>query len=232
MSRFRTIGVMGGMGPAATVDFMAKLLAASDAARDQDHPRILVDCDPTLPERHAAIRGEGPSPGPWLAEMARGLERAGAEVLCMPCNTAHAFEAEIASAISAIWVSIVESTSAEAVQRVANVQSVGLLAAQGTLDADLYERAMARWGVRTLRLAEADQAAFMSLLWRIKGGDAGAEVRAGMHRLGEALVADGAQAVIAACTEVPLVLGDGDLAVPVVDSSAALAQAVVAAARL
>jgi uncharacterized protein YdgA (DUF945 family) len=110
MSGFRNIGVMGGMGPAATADFLGKLLALSGAARDQDHPRILVDCDPTIPERHAAIRGEGPSPAPRLVAMAEGLERAGAEVLCMPCNTAHAFEADIRAATKLPFVSITEQT--------------------------------------------------------------------------------------------------------------------------
>ncbi len=67
----KTIGVIGGMGPAATVDFFAKLLAATAAERDQDHLRILIDNNPRVPDRNAAIAGRGPSPGPQLAESAR-----------------------------------------------------------------------------------------------------------------------------------------------------------------
>lgn len=222
---------MGGMGPAATVDFLGKLLAASGADRDQDHPRILVDCDPTVPERHAAIRGAGPSPAPRLIAMAQGLERAGAEVLCMPCNTAHAFEADVRAATSAEWVSIVQSTVALTLETFPSVKGVALLAAQGTLDADLYGPALAAQDAKALRLNDGDQSRFMGLLWRIKRGETGPDERAEMRALGARLIDDGAEVVIAACTEVPLVLANGDLAAPMIDSSAALANAVIAAAR-
>src|SRR5262245_16312339 len=100
MDAHKTIGVIGGMGPAATADLFAKLLAATPAERDQDHLRVLIDNNPHLPDRNAAIAGRGPSPGPHLAESARGLERAGADFLIMACNTAHAFVADIEAAIS------------------------------------------------------------------------------------------------------------------------------------
>jgi aspartate/glutamate racemase len=73
MSARRVVGVIGGMGPDATVDFFAKLVAATGAERDQDHLRIVIDNDPTVPDRTAAIEGRGPSPAPRLAAMARGL---------------------------------------------------------------------------------------------------------------------------------------------------------------
>lgn len=231
MSGFRTIGVLGGMGPAATADFFGKLLAASGAGRDQDHPRVLIDCDPTLPERHAAIRGEGPSPGPRLAAMARGLATAGAEVLCMPCNTAHAFEDEIRAAVDLPFVSIIDASVDATLARAPEAGAVGLLAAQGTLDADLYGPAFARRGLEALRPEPDAQQAFMTLLWRIKAGDRGEPARAEMRRLADALIARGARAVVAACTEAPLVLDDGDVAAPVIDSSAALAAATISAAR-
>ena len=87
----RPVGVIGGMGPAATVHFMGRVLALNPARSDQDHVRLIVDNNGAVPDRNAAIRGEGPSPGPVLAAMARGLQAAGARVLVMPCNTAHAF---------------------------------------------------------------------------------------------------------------------------------------------
>ena len=228
MSGFRTIGVLGGMGPAATVDFLGKLLAASGATRDQDHPRVLVDCDPTLPDRHAAVRGEGPSPGSRLAAMARGLERAGAEVLCMPCNTAHAFEADVRGATPLPFVSIVAASVGETLRLTPNAKRVGLLAAAGARDAGLYPRAFAEHGVETL---DGDGGRFMACVWRVKAGDTGAEARAAMRLLAQDLQEAGAEAIVAACTEVPLVLSAADVAVPLIDSSAALARATIAAAR-
>ncbi len=85
MSR-RTIGVIGGMGPAATLQFIARVQALTPAARDQDHVRLLVDCNPAVPDRNAAVAGSGAAPGPILAQMALGLERAGAEVLVLPAR--------------------------------------------------------------------------------------------------------------------------------------------------
>ncbi|HRD29440.1 MAG TPA: aspartate/glutamate racemase family protein, partial [Caulobacter sp.] len=83
----KTLGVLGGMGPAATLDFLAKLQAATPAARDQDHIRVLVDINPQVPDRN----GEDDTPGPVLAAMAAGLRDAGADVLAIACNTAHAY---------------------------------------------------------------------------------------------------------------------------------------------
>ena len=83
------------MGPEATVDFMAEILAATPATEDQDHLRLLVDQNPQLPSRQLALAGAGESPGPQLAAMAQGLERGGADFLVMPCNTAHAYRDEM-----------------------------------------------------------------------------------------------------------------------------------------
>ena len=80
------LGVLGGMGPAATLDFLAKLQAYTPAERDQDHIRVLADINPQVPDRNTP----GGAAGPVLAEMAGGLAGAGAQVLAMPCNTAHA----------------------------------------------------------------------------------------------------------------------------------------------
>ena len=86
----KTVGIIGGMGPAATIDFVQRLRRLTPARVDQDHLRLLIDDNPTLPNRNAALAGLGPSPGLQIAGMARGLERAGADFIVMPCNTAHA----------------------------------------------------------------------------------------------------------------------------------------------
>ena len=107
----KTIGVIGGMGPAATLDFFGKILEATHAERDQDHLRVLIDNNPRVPDRNAAIAGRGPSPGPQLAESARGLERAGADFLVIACNTAHAFQPDIEAAISIPLLSMIDATT-------------------------------------------------------------------------------------------------------------------------
>jgi aspartate racemase len=229
VSGAKTIGVIGGMGPAATVDFFAKLIAATSAERDQDHLRILIDNNPRVPDRNAAIAGIGPSPGPHLAEAARGLERAGADCIVIACNTAHAFQGDIEAAVSIPLLSMIEATVDAAVAR--GAQRVGVLAADGCRRARLYQNAFAARGVDALFLAEEAQLDFMALLYRIKAGDVGEDVRRRMAAMALSLNARGAGAVIAACTEVPLVLSPDTLAIPIISSTDALVARAVEFAR-
>jgi len=217
-----TAGVLGGMGPAATIDFMARVLRAAEARSDQDHVRMIVDQNPLAPDRNAAAAGRGPSPGPVLAEMARGLERAGADFLVMACNTAHGWEAEVRAATRLPFVSIVAETMAE----VGEARRVGLLAADGCLNAGLYQRAFAGRGVQALVPQPATQARFMDLIYAIKRGDTGPEARAAMRGIADELVAAGAETLVAACTEVPLVLEEA--AAPLVNTTDVLARRTVA----
>jgi aspartate racemase len=225
---YRIVGVIGGMGPAATVHFMSRVLDLTPAASDQDHLRLIVDNNSGVLDRNAAVAGNGPSPAPVLAGMARGLQRAGAEMLVMPCNTAHAFAGAIVAASDLPFVDLIEATANEAVAHQAS--RVGVLAADGCLQAGLYQHAFARRHVAPVLLEPRAQARFMALLHAIKAGDRGADVRAGMRTLAGDLVAAGAQALVAGCTEVPLVLGAEDVSVPLTDSLDALARATIAAA--
>ncbi|WP_205191511.1 aspartate/glutamate racemase family protein [Burkholderia sp. LMG 13014] len=225
------IGVLGGMGPQATVDFLAKLVAATPVAHEQEHLRVRVDSNPKVPDRNKAIAGLGDSSGPVLAEMASGLQRAGADFLVMACNTAHAFEPTIRAAVTVPFVSMVAEACDACERAFPQARRVGVLAAQGCLDARLYQDELVRREREALVLAPPDQRRFMALLYRIKQGDLAPDVHADMRALGETLIAAGAHVIIAACTEVPLVLQEGDLTRPVVDATSNLAQRCVLYAR-
>ncbi len=219
----KTVGVLGGMGPAATLDFLFKLHAATPAARDEDHLRVITDSDPRVPGRNAALRGDGPSPGPALAAMARGLVGAGAEVLAMPCNAAHQWAGEITAAVPVPFVSMIDA-AVEAAAR-SGARRVGLLAADATLLAGLYRRALAARGLEAIETVDA-----MPGIMRVKAGDTGPATRAAMAALAAELAGQGADVVLMACTEVPLVLGPGDTQVPLIDATAALVDTVLARA--
>lgn len=217
----RAVGVIGGMGPAATLDFIGRVRRLTPAGRDQDHLRLIVDDNPGLPDRNAAIAGDGPSPGPALALMARGLEAAGAEVLVMPCNTAHAFEDEIRRSTRLPFLSIVDAT-VEATLVATDAARVGLLATTGCLAAGLYQRAFRARGVAAFAPEGEALQRFMRLIYAVKAGDA-REAADGLAALAADLVAQGAEAVVAACTEVPLVLRPDRVPVPLIDSTECLA---------
>ena len=227
----RIMGVLGGMGPAATVDFMAKVLAADPAPLEQDKVRLIVDCNPGVLDRTAAGRGAGPSPGPALAAMARGLVGAGADVLVIACNTAHAWADDIAAAVDAPVLSMIE-TACKAIARAhPRARRIGLLAGQGCLDAGIYQSACAARGWQALVPGQDDQAAFMAALYRIKGGALGEPEREDLLRCARATIEAGAEVVIAGCTEVPLLLTAADLPVPLIDPTQVLAERAVAYAR-
>ena len=226
----RTVGVIGGMGPAATLDFCGRVLALTPASADQDHLRLIVDNNPHVPDRNKAIAGQGPSPAPVLAAMARGLKGAGADLLVMPCNTAHAFAAEVRAATDLPFIDIIETTAAAALAAMPGLRRAGVLGAAGCLDAGLYQAAFRARGVEALVPTGGLRERFMTLLYAIKTGHTGPKATAEMAAIAGVLVDQGAEAIIAGCTEVPLVLGAGDLAVPLVNSTDALALATIAAA--
>ena len=219
----KTLGVLGGMGPAATLDFLAKLQAATPAGRDQDHLRVLVDINPQVPDRN----DPGNEPGPVLAAMAVGLRDAGAQVLAIACNTAHVYAEEVRVASGLPLIDMIDIACQTARRGGAN--RVGVLATGLALG--LYGDRLTGMGLEPLNLSKAKQEWFMSLLYRIKAGDLGDEVQDEMTAVAESLVQAGAEAVIAGCTEVPLVLAADDLEVPLIDAGQVLAERCVAVCR-
>lgn len=220
----RIVGVLGGMGPEATVDFMSRVIRLTPADRDQDHLRMLVDSNPHVPNRQDALLRDGEDPGPALAAMARGLETAGADFLVMPCNTAHAFSDAIEAAVSIPLVSIIDVT----VEACGRAAKVGVLATDGCLASGVFQLVLAERGKDAILPDAVETEALMRLVTRIKAGDTGADIADGMRNLAQALVARGAGVIIAGCTEIPLVLDAGMLGVPLVSSTEALARATVA----
>ena len=227
----KTVGVLGGMGPAATMDFLDKILAADPATREQDKIRLIIDCNPGVLDRNAAARGDGPSPGPALAAMARGLVAAGADFLVIACNTAHAWSADITGAVDAPLISMID-TACEAIAATRpHARRIGLLAGQGCLDSGIYQRAFAGRGWEAVIPGPDLQARLMDALYRVKSGALGAAERADFVACANATIALGAEVVVAGCTELPLLLRAGDLAAPLIDPNQALAERTVACAR-
>jgi len=211
----KVLGVLGGMGPAATLDFLAKLQAATPVSREQDHLRVLVDINPKVPDRNDSYDAAGPV----LAQMAVGLREAGAQVLVIACNTAHAYVDQV-KASGLPLIDLIETAGLAA--KAQRAERVGVLGTGGALA--LYRRTFSHLGIEAVTLDDHEQVEFMALLYRIKHGDLGPDSRQTMAALAHRLVGKGAQVVVAGCTEVPLVMGAADLAVPFIDATQALAR--------
>ncbi len=218
----RVLGVLGGMGPAATTAFLAQVQALTPARADEDHIRIIADINPQVPNRHSQPEAAGRT----LGEMARALKAAGAQVLAMPCNTAHA-HADAIRAAGLPFIDMIAETAKAA--STAGARRVGVLATPGA--ARLYAEALAAEGLERVAPSPAEGERFMQVVFGVKAGDVGADQRAAMRDLAKALIAAGAEAVIGGCTEVPLLLDQGDVEAPLIDSAEVLARACVAACR-
>ncbi|NND01117.1 MAG: amino acid racemase [Gammaproteobacteria bacterium] len=225
--QLKTAGILGGMGPGATIDFMSKVLRQTPAHSDQDHIRLLVDHNPQVPNRHAAINGKGEDSGPHLARMAVGLEQAGADFLAMTCNTAHAFQQDIQNAVAVPFVSIVDEVVGALERRFPDKIQVGLMAAEGCLQAELYQPVLVAAGFQPVTWNARQLKEFMTLVYRIKLGDTGAEVRQKTAALADLLVQGGAEVLVAACTEIPLVFGSQGSTVPLLDSTDVLVASII-----
>lgn len=226
----RIVGVLGGMGPRATVDFYDKLVAHTPAASDQEHLRVVIWADPTVPNRQDAILADGESPAPWLRRGIEQLIRAGAEIIVMPCNTAHRFVRDVLPE-GIEFIDIVDVT-VETVRRHPTT-AVGLLATDAALASDLFQSALHEIGRDVVLPSRTDQAQLTELIGGVKAGAADAASRERLTLILSDLAARGAGVTIAGCTEVSALLGanhvqDGP---DVIDPALELALAAIQRAR-
>ena len=220
----KILGVIGGMGPAATVAFLERVQALTPARGDADHIRVVMDLNPHAPDRNTRP-GEAEV---VLGQMAARLAAAGAQVMAMPCNTAHAQAGGIRAVCEVEGLSFIDMIAATAdAAVVSGARRIGVLATPG--GERLYQAALEARGVETVLLDGEDREAFMGLVYGVKRGDVGEAARAEMLRLAGALADAGAQALIAGCTEVPLLLRAEDAPVALTDLAEVLARACVGA---
>jgi aspartate racemase len=221
-------GVLGGLGPEATVDFMARVIAKTPGHRDQDHVHLVVAQNPGVPDRQDALFNAGPDPATVLATMARRLENAGCDFLVMPCNTAHAYADSISAAVRIPLVSIID-VSVEALAD--SVGTTALLATPACIASKLYQDALVATGRDSVVPDEQELKQLMQLIYALKGGSRCDELVFAMNGLIRSLVSRGAEAIILACTELPLLADRIDSPVPLISSTEELAIRTVQLAR-
>ena len=222
----RALGVIGGMGPAATVEFMRRVIEATPARDDSDHVHLIVDNNPHIPSRIAALlEGGGADPGPALAAIAQRLEAAGADALVIPCNTAHHYLEHVANAVEIPVLDLVALTLDHVQAAQPGIGEIGLLASTAVRETGLYARACEK---RSLSIRfPANQEAVFGLIRQLK---ADPQIRESPPELEAALanlVEDGADCVVLACTELCLLAQPLDAPVPVYDTLQILAEEVV-----
>ena len=222
------IGVLGGMGPAATVDFLAKLVRLTPAERDQDHVPLVLVSDPHIPDRVAPImEGRGPSPLPALRAGIRKLEQAGAACIAIPCHTAHFWYDEMLEASNVPILHIADAVLADLARRGGPDGPVGLLATAATLKAAFYQERLGAAGYAcTVPAPEIMATCVLPAIAMVKR-DRAAEASPLLSRAVDHLIERGADRVLFACTELPLAATARDAA-GCLDATEALARACIA----
>lgn len=219
----KTIGIMGGMGPLATVDLMNKIIELTPAKIDQEHIHLIVDNYPQIPDRTKAIIGHGNDPLPFLKKSAKTLERAGADLIVIACNTAHYYLQDIQTAVGIPIINMPKETVRYITE--VGLRCVGLLATDGTMATKLYQDSLRDKGIAILEPDEKTQVCVMKGIYAVKAGDIATGKRL-LAYAAQVMIDKGAEAVIAGCTEIPVILSKLE-GIKLIDPTYVLAKRVV-----
>jgi len=223
----RVVGILGGMGPEATVDLYRLIILLTPAKMDQDHIKVLMYSNPKIPDRTSAILRKGEDPLPQLIESAKILEKGGAGIIAMPCNAAHYYLPDIAASVKIPLLNMIEETS-EAFRLLSpDAKAVGILAATGTVQSRIYHMVFARAGVKVLVPGKRDQARLHAGIGLVKAGLHDRYTQETFQSIGARLVKEGAKSVILGCTEISLTFNTEHVDYITLNPARILAQAVV-----
>lgn len=233
LSKPLTVGIIGGIGPEAANRLSQLIVELSGAQSDGEHIPVICFNNPNIPSRVDSISGKGENCLPALVETARSLVRAGANFLVMPCNCAHFYLRSLREEVSVPVLDMIQETVDHIAENYSGTRSVGLLGSTPTLETGLYSRPFSEWGIATVKPSSLEQELVMAAIYGPDGVKAGQKepARENLMIIGESLVQRGANVVIAACTEISLVLDADSLSVPVVDPMHVIALSIIHNAR-
>jgi len=230
-SREQVVGILGGMGPEATVDLMQRIIRLTPATDDIDHIRCLVDNNPKVPSRiKAIIEGTGENPGPCLAQMAMGLESWGADFLVIACNTAHAYYDVIRDAVNIPVIHLIDLVVTHVQRTLPGIRRVGVLASIAVQMTGLYATRFQSAGIEVVYPEPVYQEELFQLIRRIKTGDTGEAVGSRYLSICSHIKSLGAETAVVACTELSI-LEPVNPPLGLIDAAELLAGEIVAVVR-
>lgn len=225
----KTIGIIGGMGPLATADLFKKIVLNTKADSDQEHIKILIDNNTDIPDRTAAIIYNGKNPVPQLTKSAVSLWAMGAEVLVMPCNTAHFFRSEVQKNVDIPILSMIELTGKALLEK--GIKTVGLLATEGTVKSRIYQDVLEEMSIKIITPDAEEQKEITDLIYSgVKAGKRDYDVTKA-KKVMESLLNRGAETLILGCTELPVAVDMYSLNYNTCDPTLELARGAIKAAN-
>ena len=232
MANDKMLGVLGGMGPLASAQFMLRLTLLTPAARDQDHIPTVLWSDPRVPDRTLGRLHAGADPLPWLLRGIEGLKRAGCGAIAIPCNTAHGWYDAMRDAAGMPILHIVDAAAAELRRLGVEAGRIGILGTQATLSMRLYQDRLGALGWDCIVPSQAEMDRLVSPAIALVKANRVADAYAPLAETVRNLAARGASVVVLGCTDIPLGIQAGPAPdLPVVDTIDALARAAIAWAK-
>lgn len=227
----KTIGIIGGMGPEATIDIFQKIIDYTNVNQEEEHLHIVIDNNPKLPNRQNAILQGSESPLPMLIEMAQNLERNGADFLIMAANTPHYYYADICKHITISFLHMIEETASYIHDTYPEVSKVGILATKAMTQTGIYQEAMARQGLEVINISSEQQSQLQTEILAFKNMHSKKDLHDVVENMTSTLVACDAQVLLLACTELPLVFTQQDSILPIINPNEVIARAAVRMAK-
>jgi len=224
------LGVLGGMGPLATADFLHKLGKKTPADIDQEHIPILLYGDCTTPDRTANIIGDGPSPLPKLLEGIRFLNKSGVEAICIPCNSAHRWFEDMQAASDVPVIHIVRASAQQVQSQRPDAKTIGVLSTFGTHRMGMYRDTLQGMGYVVATPTDHEFETLVSPAIAMNKANKWTEAEPFYEQAAAKLVERGAEIIVLGCTEIPVGMERQVRANPsqFVDSNDALVDAVIA----
>lgn len=226
----KIIGVIGGMGPEATLDLFYKIIKNTKAIKDQEHIHLIIDNYPQIPDRTRYLLGEGENPLPFILKSAKMLESLGVDAICMPCNTSHYFEKKIRKEIKVPFISIIKSVIDEIKENYKYIKRVLVVATKGAIIGKVYETPLSDEGFEYIKIPDDLEEIVMEIIYSIKGGNIKENVDK-FKKLLDQFIKLNPDLIIAGCTEIPLLLPYIDSKIPIIDSTLSLAKKVIKFAK-
>lgn len=221
----KTIGIIGGMGPLATIDLYRKIIEVTPAHSDNDHIHVVIDSNTLIPDRTAYILGEGKDPAVEIIRSAISLENMGADFLIMACNTAHFYYDRITPFVKIPILNMIEETTKEINNM--EIKNVGLLATDGVLTSKVYECKLKEHKINVIKPSEEGQKVVMDLIYKgIKASNYSLDISK-FQRVIEKLYEAGAETLILGCTELPIAFERFKLKGNTIDPTKILARSAV-----
>jgi len=216
----KRIGILGGMGPEATAYMFGLLIKNTLVEKDQDHIQVLIYSNPKIPPRTDAILGIGPNPTPELIQGINLLLKGGADLILIPCITAHFFLPDINKQIDFSYLSLIDEALKWAKRNAPSMRKAGILSSTGTLKSRLFHDVFLSGGIKIIQPTDEEQKKVMNSIFGNKGIKAGYSTgysKDTIVDMANTLIKRGAEAIIAGCTEIPLALNAKDIPVPFIE---------------